>query len=55
MQVNTPYRKIDALSASDIKLFAKDRMKFYSKQVLGVKRKEITSDSLVLGSLTDYC
>jgi hypothetical protein len=55
MQVNIPYRKIDALSASDIKLFAKDRMKFYYQKVLGEKRKEITSDSIVLGSLIDYC
>jgi len=56
MQVNqTPYRKIDALSASDIKLFAKDRISFYHQKVLGEKRKEKTSDSLVLGTLIDYC
>ena len=55
MQVNTPYRKIDALSASDIKLFAKDRISFYHQKVLGEKRKEKTSDSLTLGTLIDYC
>ena len=56
MQVNqTPYRKIDALSASDIKLFAKDRISFYCQKVLGEKRKEKTSDSLTLGTLIDYC
>ena len=56
MQVNQiPYRKIDALSASDIKLFNQDRIKFYHQKVLGEKRKEKTSDSLVLGTLIDYC
>ena len=56
MQVNqTPYRKIDALSASDIKLFNQDRIKFYHQKVLGEKRKEKTSNSLVLGTLIDYC
>lgn len=56
MQVNQiPYRKIDALSASDIKLFNKDRIAFYHQKVLGEKRKEKTSDSLVLGTLIDYC
>ena len=56
MQINqTPYRKIDALSASDIKLFNQDRIKFYHQKVLGEKRKEKTSDSLVLGTLIDYC
>jgi hypothetical protein len=39
MQVNIPYRKIDALSASDIKLFAKDRMKFYYQKVSRRKKK----------------
>jgi hypothetical protein len=56
MNINqTLYRKIDALSASDIKLFAKDRIAFYHQKVLGEKRKEKTSDSLVLGTLIDYC
>ena len=49
MQVNqTPYRKIDALSASDIKLFAKDRIAFYRQKVLGEKRKDRFNDSLTL-------
>lgn len=56
MQVNQiPYRKIDALSASDIKLFNQDRIKFYHQKVLGEKRKEKISDSLTLGTLIDYC
>jgi len=55
MQVNTPYRKIDALSASDIKLFNQNKIKFYHQKVLGEKRKEKTSDSLTLGTLIDYC
>lgn len=56
MNINqTPYRKIDALSASDIKLFAKDRIAFYHQKVLGEKRKEKISDSLTLGTLIDYC
>ena len=55
MQVNqTPYRKIDALSASDIKLFAKDRIAFYHQKVLGEKRKDKFSDSLTLGTLIDF-
>ena len=55
MQVNTPYKKIDALSASDIKLFNQDRIKFYHQKVLGEKRKDKFSDSLTLGTLIDYC
>ena len=55
MNVNqTPYRKIDALSASDIKLFAKDRIAFYHQKVLGEKRKDKFSDSLTLGTLIDF-
>ena len=55
MNVNqTPYRKIDALSASDIKLFNKDRIAFYHQKILGEKRKEKSSDSLVLGTLIDF-
>ena len=55
MQINqTPYRKIDALSASDIKLFNKDRIAFYHQKILGEKRKEKSSDSLVLGTLIDF-
>ena len=55
MQVNqTPYRKIDALSASDIKLFAKDRIAFYRQKVLGEKRKDRFNDSLTLGTLIDF-
>lgn len=55
MQVNQiPYRKIDALSASDIKLFNKDRIAFYHQKILGEKRKEKSSDSLVLGTLIDF-
>jgi len=54
MNVNTPYRKIDALSASDIKLFAKDRIAFYNQKVLGEKRKDKFSDSLTLGTLIDF-
>lgn len=54
MNVNTPYRKIDALSASDIKLFAKDRIAFYYQKVLGEKRKDKFSDSLTLGTLIDF-
>jgi len=56
MNINqTLYRKIDALSASDIKLFAKDRIAFYHQKVLGEKRKDKFSDSLTLGTLIDYC
>lgn len=55
MKVNqTPYRKIDALSASDIKLFNQDRIKFYHQKVLGEKRKDKFSDSLTLGTLIDF-
>lgn len=55
MNVNqTPYRKIDALSASDIKLFAKDRIVFYHQKVLEERRKDKFSDSLTLGTLIDF-
>jgi hypothetical protein len=55
MNINqTPYRKIDALSASEIKLFNKDRMTFYYQKVLGEKRKEKSSESLTLGTLIDF-
>jgi len=55
MNINqTLYRKIDALSASDIKLFAKDRIAFYHQKVLGEKRKDKFSDSLTLGTLIDF-
>ena len=55
MEVKTVnYRKIDALSASDIKLFDKNRFDFYRYKVLGEKRKDKTTDSIVLGSLIDF-
>jgi hypothetical protein len=55
MEVKTvSYRKIDALSASDIKLFDKNRFDFYRFKVLGEKRKDKSSDSIVLGSLIDF-
>jgi len=55
MQVATQnYRKIDALSASDIKLFDKNRFDFYRYKVLGEKRKDRASDSITLGSIIDF-
>ena len=55
MNVNQiPYRKIDALSASDIKLFFFFWIAFYHQKVLGEKRKDKFSDSLTLGTLIDF-
>ena len=56
MQVNqTNYRKLEGLSASQIKLFDKNKYKFYLEVIQKEKRKETTSDALVLGTLVDYC
>ena len=42
MQINkSEYRKINKLSASDIKLFEKDRNKFYRTKVLGERQEWI--------------
>ena len=48
------YHKIDKLSGSAIKLFAKDRWKFYRKFVLKEKEVENPSKSMILGSLCDF-
>jgi len=57
MQVNnqTNYRKIDALSASQIKLFDKNRNDFYREVILKEQRKDKKSPSLALGNLIDFC
>jgi hypothetical protein len=55
MQITTNYRKLEGLSASNIKLFAKDRIAFYKEVVLKEKRKEKTSDALSLGTMIDFC
>jgi len=48
----TEYRKIrERLSYSSIKLFDNDRKKFYEECVMGIKKVEKQSVSLVLGSL----
>ena len=50
----TGYRAINALNASAIKLFDRDRNAFYREFVLGEKRKDKKSDSIVLGNLVDF-
>lgn len=48
------YRKIDKLSASDIKLFDKDRIKFYKYKILKEKRNDLNSNSIIIGTIVDY-
>ena len=55
MQINkSEYRKINKLSASDIKLFEKDRNKFYRTKVLGERQEDLTSSAIVLGTIVDF-
>lgn len=55
MQIaKSEYRKINKLSASDIKLFNENRYKFYVTKVLGEKQEDLTSPAIVLGTLVDF-
>ena len=55
MQIaKSEYRKINKLSASDIKLFNENRYKFYVTIVLGEKQEDLTSPPIVLGQLCDF-
>lgn len=55
MQIaKSEYRKINKLSASDIKLFNENRYKFYVTRVLGEKQEDLTSPPIVLGQLCDF-
>lgn len=55
MQIaKSEYRKINKLSASDIKLFNENRYKFYITKVLGEKQEDLTSPAIVLGTLVDF-
>lgn len=55
MQINkSEYRKINKLSASDIKLFNENRYKFYVTKVLGERQEDLTSPAIVLGTLVDF-
>ena len=55
MQINkSEYRKINKLSASDIKLFEKDRNLFYRTKVLGERQQDLTSNAVVLGTIVDF-
>lgn len=55
MQIaKSEYRKINKLSASDIKLFEKDRNKFYRTKILGERQEDLTSSAIVLGTLVDF-
>ena len=55
MQIaKSEYRKINKLSASDIKLFNENRYNFYITKVLGEKQEDLTSPAIVLGTLVDF-
>jgi len=47
------YRKLDALSQSMIKDFAKDRKKFQQKYILGEEVKDEESPAMLMGNLVD--
>lgn len=51
----TGYRAITAMNASSIKLFEKDRSRFYKEVVLGEKSVNKESDSIILGNIVDFC
>lgn len=55
MQVaQTTYRKLEGLSASNIKLFDRDRYQFYREEILKEKRKQKNSDSIIMGNIVDF-
>lgn len=51
---NVNYREIKALNASMIKLFATDPVLFYDQFVLGNKKKDKKSVSLIIGDIVDF-
>lgn len=49
--IKKDYRRIDMLSASDLKLFASDRKKFYKKNILKEEEEEEYNWSTLIGNL----
>lgn len=45
------YRALDLLSASDLRSFSIDRLKFYKEKILGEKREEEYNKSILIGNL----
>jgi len=45
------YRKVPMLSASDLRSFSIDRLKFYKEKILGEKREEEYNKAILIGNL----